>query len=256
MLLFGFKITTVKSLSKFKIVAVSVGDPVDLAFQVNVTTFRPKTMFARQILMFIMVVQKFHTVTSDRNFSYEFDTWLKDTVLQYGTRNVPWKTNCSTDLAKLLELMDANNSHYSSRHFFESWIKTSSMDLWTLDIFEIMSSHIKCNLDRPNTTKLWEHNRYCTYEIPEQKLKHGLLLGYCIPYSCSDRDATNLGRFIAAKSIENATEKYKKEQITCNDNYENGGDDKATGWEFYTTLIVTLVAVILSVIGTLLDCPR
>lgn len=208
----------------------------------------------KSFILFIGFIH-FSLIFCDKNDDFlddEFEMW-KNYIYRFIDRIESPENECIKDFTTLIDHYNINTSYhaYNSRQFFDTWKKGSTMDLWTLEVFQIMADDMKCKLDRPNVTKVWGPNRYCVYEIPEEDLEDGFLFGYCVPNLCDDLEAITLGRVVAFHNVPNVSDKMELEHVTC-----VTGKQESYGWAFYSIIIILTVIGVLSLVATMLDCPR
>lgn len=136
--------------------------------------------------------------------------------------------NCSKDLSA-----DGHN-------LLDTWKLTSSLELYSLNFYNLINEDRKCKYHR--------FNKYCLYELYNESLTDGFLFALCIPPSCNETDVEILGE-IALHRVTKQNTIGSKAMIQC-----SRGDAMTTEnvRQFSFVVIITTIAALTTIFATII----
>lgn len=152
--------------------------------------------------------------------------------------------NCSQTLSKISH----NLSMTVNRNFMDTWKLTTSLELYSLNWYNLVGEDMKCKL---NSDKIVEENylnRYCLYEIYNDSLANGFLFAFCIPPSCNESHIKMLGQLAQNRSIKDSALDKKATSIQCSRRYTSM--DRPL--EFTAVIIIILILVFTTLVASVL----
>lgn len=137
--------------------------------------------------------------------------------------------NCSKALRKMSQDLMTNGNH----KFLDSWKLTTTLELYSLNLYDLVEDDLKCKWICPDSAKKYYVNRYCIYEIYNDSLIDGFVFALCVPPSCNETHIQILGD-LARAQIAKDTRSQDTVNIQCSRRNE---------WEVTDTWTLTFVAL-------------